>query len=415
MAKEQIIVIGAGAAGLMAARTLSSQYSVTILEAGNTPGGRMCTIQDMDGGYIEAGAEFVHGHLPLTLSLLHEAGLKYYPVEGEMYQVEDGQWTQEEEMDEGWNSLLEEMGDEEQDMPLQAFLDKYYPLPGNAALREHAKAFAQGFDLADTEKAGIKFLYQEWTNESEDNFRIEKGYSALVDFLAKGLDIRTNQCVKHIAWQAGNVVVMTASQTFRGSKVIVTVPLPVLQEDAITFSPAIDTYGEAARVIGWGSVIKIVLKFRYPFWQEKAENIGFILSSEKIPTWWPQLPDDMPALTGWLGGPPALALKDADDDVLLDLSFSSLAAIFNVSADYLREQLTDNHIFNWTAIPHIHGAYSYGTPGFLMAQKVLNTPVSDTVYFAGEALYNGKSPGTVEAAFSSGKAVAEKILSSSNV
>lgn len=404
---EQLIIIGAGAAGLMAARELSPYYKITILEAGNTPGGRMCTLQDMDGWPIEAGAEFIHGHLPLTLALLKEANLGYYPVEGNMYQVEQGIWTLQEEMIDGWDSLLEEMGKVKEDITLQTFLDQHYPLPQNAAFRDHISGYVQGFDLADPEKVSVKYLFQEWTNESDDNFRIKEGYTALVNFLSRKCNILTGHTVTQVDWQAGSVIVSTDNhKTFKANKLILTVPLPVLQERSISFSPAIDTYQEAADVIGSGSVIKLVLKFRQSLWQE---DTGFIFSTEKVPTWWTQLPGKAPLLTGWLGGPPAIEVLDADDSQLLDMAITSLSGILRLSPAYIREQLVDNHIFRWP------GAYSYGTPHSEQAQQLLNTPLLDTLYFAGEALYTGKSPGTVEAALNSGKAVANRILSTINV
>src|SRR6267154_6917967 len=84
-----IIVIGAGAAGLMAARQLAGAgKKVCLLEAQERTGGRIHTF---DNG-LEAGAEFVHGLLPVTFGIIKEADLKAVEVEGQMMRVKNGTW-----------------------------------------------------------------------------------------------------------------------------------------------------------------------------------------------------------------------------------------------------------------------------------------------------------------------------------
>ena len=75
------------------------------------------------------------------------------------------------------------------------------------------------------------------------------------------------------------------------------------QNIVISFDPVINEYKRAALQIGWGSVTKILLQFKEAFWNEEEKNIGFLFSGEIIPTWWTQLPNKYPLLTGWLGGP----------------------------------------------------------------------------------------------------------------
>jgi len=106
MDKESILIIGGGAAGLMAAKELSIKYHVTILEAQERLGGRIHTLEAYHGAAIEAGAEFVHGPLPITLQLLDKANIEYKPISGRMYRIENGDWKEEEEMIEGWNDMI---------------------------------------------------------------------------------------------------------------------------------------------------------------------------------------------------------------------------------------------------------------------------------------------------------------------
>lgn len=413
---DEIIIIGAGAAGLLAARELSAHYKITVLEARDTIGGRIQTIYRDGIKEAETGAEFVHGELPITLGLLKDAGLSYYNIYGKMFQVRDGHWDPQYEMIEDWDSLLEKMDGIETDMTMQDFLDHYYPQETHSSFRIGVERFVQGYDLARMDKVSVKALYREWTSESDKNFRIDKGYTALMQFLAdaciqKGGRIVTSTVVSEVAWTAGKVTVTTTrGDAYTAGKVIVTVPLGILQQGYITFSPALPAYMTAAAQIGWGTVIKTVLQFRAPFWEKHAQQAGFILGEAPIPTWWTQLPDKAYVLTGWLGGPPAIPHLQKSKEELLEMALQSLAILCNESTATLRELLVNYHISNWATDPHITGSYSYSTPATPAAQVVLNTPVENTVYFAGEALYQGASPGTVEAAFSTGKGVVTRIL-----
>ena len=96
--KYDVIIIGAGAAGLHAMKNLTEAgYKVCILEAAETIGGRIATIEERGfTGPVETGAEFIHGKLPLTFKLLKEAGIAYEPVEGDMIGVRNGAWEKEE-------------------------------------------------------------------------------------------------------------------------------------------------------------------------------------------------------------------------------------------------------------------------------------------------------------------------------
>ena len=403
--QEKVLIIGGGAAGLLAAKELCKDYAVTLLEARSAMGGRM----------LAGGAEFVHGRLPLTLELLASAGLSYTAVTGRFFEADAGNWHIAEGMIEGWDGLLAQMGALTTDTTMSAFLAAYYPGPVHSAFREEVKSYVQGFDLADPDTVSVQALYREWSHEDDSNFRIDGGYAVLIDFLVKscsdnGCRLLTNQVVTEIAWSAGAVKVFTSSGgQFEASRLIITVPISCLQAGGIRFSPALPQYEAAARQIGWGSVIKVVLTFKEAFWQRQQEAIGFIFSEETIPTWWTQAPDQRPVLTGWLGGPPAKPYSEWTEDALLQTALACLSHIFAMDVAALTALLESGSVFNWENDPFARGAYSYDLPGSPAARQLLNTPVANTIYFAGEALYDGSSPGTVEAAFTSGKMTAAQL------
>lgn len=416
MDRQTLIVVGGGAAGLMAARELADRYNIILLEARPQLGGRIRSLhlEDDPSQRVEAGAEFIHGSLPLTLQLLKEAGISRLPVEGKMYRKEKGAWDEQTEMMEEWDQLLGKMKRLEEDMTMHDFLQLYFSGNEYADLRRHVTAFTEGFDIADIKKASVRSLYKEWSKESGENFRVQGGYGALIDFLKeecekKGCRILTSQTVKQIDWEKNEVTVYTATGKYNAEKLIVTVPLGVLRSTAaaasINFTPPLDDYIKAAAEIGFGAVIKIVLQFQHRFWQEDA---GFFLSDELIPTWWTQFPDTAPVLTGWAGGTRAEQLSVQMEDELLQKALFSLAAIFDKTTGELKKLLREAKIFNWQPDEYTMGAYSYAMPGTELARRILQTPVAGTVFFAGEALYDGSSGGTVEAALVSGKEAAEK-------
>src|SRR3569623_1553451 len=115
--------------------------------------------------------------------------------------------------------------------------------------------------------------------------------------------------------------------------------------------------------------------------------MGFVLSSEAIPTWWTQMPQHSPVLTGWLGGLPAARQKDTPDEEILQLSLQSIGNIFNFSPDELKDKLVAFQIANWTADPFTLGSYAYDTVEAATARKTLSQPIDNSIFFAGEYLY----------------------------
>lgn len=421
---QHILIIGAGAAGLMAGRILSEQgYRVTFLEARDRIGGRIHTLHS--GAFsrpVELGAEFVHGNLPLTLSLLQEANIPYTKIEGELWHYEDGRFHQDDRFTEHWSLLMDKLQALEADCSILAFLEREFGDDQYAKMRTSVIRFASGYDAADPADVSACSLRDEWSEEpaGDDQYRVAGGYGRLMHYLQE-------QCIRHgaafhllttvtaLEWSAGRInAIATDGTTYTADKVIVTLPPSLLQLETIRFTPAIPAYRTAATHIGCGHVIKFILQFREDFWKTtnvaRQDQLHMLLSDEEIPTWWTQGPAADTLLTGWVGGPAAFRMSGLGKEALLAKALDTLSHILGEPVATLRQHLEDYVIADWTAAPFTRCAYAYEKVETKAARAVLKTPVDHTIFFAGEALYEGAAKDTVEAALCSGKDVAGQLI-----
>jgi len=177
--------------------------------------------------------------------------------------------------------------------------------------------------------------------------------------------------------------------------------------------PAARERAAAIADIGFGNVVKILLRFATKWWADHQgldlADLSFLVSDATVPTWWTQHPASHPVLTGWFAGPKADTVSSLAADDLVELGIASLAEIFDLSPDSIRKDLVSSRAINWRNDPFARGAYSYATPKTRAAQSALRKP-GGAIIFAGEALYAGPDMGTVEAALASGLETAQMIL-----
>lgn len=410
------IIIGAGTAGLMAARELTrAGKSVIVLEASARVGGRIFTVHDpLSGMPIELGAEFVHGEAKETTRLLDEARLATLNVSGKHHRFVNGRI---EPLGSAWKRMalvFKHMSKRRKiDRSFQEFLDER---PGGAALREEralARGFVEGFEAADTTLISEKSLVQQGdpTEGAMEARRIVGGYGALVDYLARDIarDIRVNTAAHRIEETANGVrVTDRLGGQWSGACVIVAVPLTSLQDDSLVITPEADAMRRAARqlIMGHAKRVSVVLKER--FWEEKVDELSYLHTAHgRFSVYWTQHPVSVPLLTAWAGGPSALELSRAGD--VEGIMLAELARAFGVRRARVDAMVESVHMHDWTRDVHTRGAYSYVGVGGLTAPKRLARALSANVFMAGEA-GEPDAGGTVEAAIRSGKRAARQVL-----
>jgi monoamine oxidase len=419
--RSGFVIVGAGAAGLMAARELArAGKRVVVLEARERCGGRIDPLLAEEFGYpAEGGAEFVHGAAALTRGLMGEAGLCLLPISGTRWRAANGVLAPDERATPYAAELRGALSALSTDLPVADFLARNFAGPRYAELRTSIVRMVEGFDAADPSRASTFALRDEWMSSGLGRQgRIAEGYGALIAFLVAqcrghGAAIHLGKVVTAIDTDGQGIIARCRDGSlFEASAAILTVPLPLLP--GIALPPAAAQKVAACGDIGFGNVVKILLRFATHWWQDGGNrdlaDLSFLIAGAAVPTWWTQHPAPYPVLTGWLAGPRADAVARLAAEELVELGLDSLAEVFAMPPDRLRGMLVAARAINWGNDPFARGAYSYATPKTRDAQSALLEPEAG-IFFSGEALYGGAEMGTVEAALASGSETARVILS----
>jgi monoamine oxidase len=416
-----LVVVGAGAAGLMAARELArAGKRVTVLEARDRCGGRIYTLPTAEFGYpAEGGPEFLHGAAGVTRAVMREAGLSLSPRGGSRWSLRSGTLALADSSMPYANRFYQALREVKADLPIADFLEAHFSEPPYAELRRSVTRTVEGYDAADPRRASTLALREEWmARDDGQHGRIAEGYGALIDHLAAecrrhGAALHLGAVVTAVEDCGGGIAVRCRDGTVvEADAAILAVPLPLLSE--IDLPPSARGRAAAAADIGFGNVVKFLLRFATRWWTDHGDgnlaDMSFLLSDARVPTWWTQHPAAFPVLTGWFAGPRADGVSSLSEAELVEMGLGSLADIFTVPVERLRAQLVAARAINWGNDPFARGAYSYATPQSRAAQSLMRQPAGDGIFFSGEAFYSGPDIGTVEAALAIGLETAEAIL-----
>jgi monoamine oxidase len=437
--KTDVIVIGAGVAGLSAARCLTEAGATSVvLEARDRIGGRIHTLRDERTPLpIELGAEFVHGSAPEIQGIVKATQLVVCDIHGNRWRSGGGKLFPMED-DEFWSELHRVMRrldpKRTPDRSFQEFLDTK---PGGASLareRALAREFVESFHAADLSRVSERALADGGMPDDDAERRqgrIVDGYDRVPRTLAAGLtNVRLSHAVKEISWEPDAVEVRCerpgrGSSTISARAAIITVPLGVLQSDdrpsTIRFVPDIEDTRRAASQLAMGTVARMTLLFREPFWESDAmkrrtggrslAGMTFLQTADAdVPVWWTSGPIRAPRLVGWVGGSKAERLIARGPEEVEVRAIAALARLFGMQRRRIAALVEQCWYHDWTHDPYTLGAYSYTLVGGQTAAKRLARPVADTLFFAGEAADSGGRTGTVHGAMGTGYRAATAVL-----
>jgi len=426
--QADVLVLGAGVAGLAAARQLSASQRVIVLEGRDRVGGRILTHRP--AGFplpIDLGPEFIHGRPKETLNLLPKSGLIAYDLSFRHFESLDGKLV---EKPNAWDKVdrllarLHRCG--KKDCSFKEFLDRHGK-GVDAVTRARAITYIEGFNASRHEKISVQSIIasneEEERIEGEHQHRLIGGYDQLAGALANSIKapskIELNTTVREVHWSKGLVKVIADTpagpRTIVAKRAVIALPLGVLQAAAsakagVRFVPELPTRSLLSESLCMGQVIKFTLHCRTAFWEEIGHrDVSFIHAMKQpVSVWWTTHPLRTPLLTGWIGGARAEDRTTDRESVLRD-AIASLAAIFNVSKRRIADQVLDVHYHDWRHDPYSLGAYAYIAVNGAAAPKKLSRPINRTLYFAGEHTHTGLI-GTVAGAIQTGYRAAAQII-----
>jgi monoamine oxidase len=421
--KADVLVIGAGVAGLAAARSL--------VEAGR----RVWTVRVPNAGSVELGAEFIHGRAPAIFKLVQSAGLEVREVGGSEWIHAEGRLQRCEEFFSRTKSVIELMNNLGPDRSFAHFLDDCSQ--GGDEDKLWGLEYIEGFHGALAERISVHSLVRsrkaESAIEGSRSFRFVRGYQTLLKVFKEALPsklvhIRLNTIVQSVHWSKQQVRVQAQTpyglREFSAPHAIVTLPLGVLKAPldapgAVRFDPPLEDKMSALHRLYMGQTIRISMHFREPWWEQLAVNRGergvlrdmsFVYSHQEwFPTWWTK-DTSAPVLTGWAASRRGERLSGRPDHFIKDKAIESLSAIFDLPHSELESMLMSWHVHDWQSDPYSRGSYSYVGVGGEGAQAELAQPLASTLFFAGEATDTTGHHATVHGAIASGERAARELL-----
>ncbi len=421
MLQTDVAVIGAGAAGLAAARRLRDRgLNVLVLEGRDRIGGRAYTLASHDGSQpIELGAEFIHGTPESTFGLLRESGESAIDEAPHSMLVRDGTDRPAPDIWETTERLLARVDVHEPDTTIDQFLETVPPSEATLQDRDAVRTLVEGFDAAITSEASTIAIAQEWRGDQNGSqFRPMNGYAPLMEYLARIVNAQTmlRAWVREVEWRRGDVRIRGTryGQNFevRAKRVVVTLPIGVFHSGSVKFDPVLPSATQTAiDAIAMGPVIKVVLDFRTPFWEKveggRYRDVAFFQAPDcQFRTLWTRLPQRTPLLVAWAGGGAVRRLLARQIDPIYG-AMQTCQTLFP-SVD-VHAELRNAYFHDWQADPFSCGAYSFLRVNGGDARAAFSIPVEDTLFFAGEAT-SADETGTVAGALESGFRAAAEIL-----
>jgi monoamine oxidase len=398
-----VIVVGAGVAGLTAASDLRTAGArVLVLEARDRIGGRVLTHHEPGiAAPIELGAEFVHGPADDELARIDRHGVAIAEITGTPLDVRHGRLEPRGDFFERMAGIAKRLDpDRALDRSMAEALESL-SLPRDEL--DAALSYVRGFHAADPTKMSERAFVRAETGGERRQFRFVRGHDSLLCAMQSELPegtLHTQTVARRIAWSRGDVRVDTDRDSLGAGAVIVTLPISILGELPLVPFPSRLRRGLDA--LETGVAARVVLRLRAPL-EELLDRPGvsFVqLGDPDFPVVWTPHPLRAPLVVAWSGGRAGtMTSPEAIDRARRAMS------------RWLGEgHVLDAWSHDWLRDPWSRGAYSYVLTGGYDAAAALGEPFEDTLWIAGEATAQDAQRGTVDGAITSGKRAAREVL-----
>lgn len=415
--RTDVVVIGAGMAGVTAARAcLRGGHDVVVVEATDRVGGRIQTDRDLCEVPIELGAEFIHTDAAPTHIEIEPAGLhlaRCNPADGFDMRIA-GLRGADVYAHPSMASIGDLLGDVERwDAPDCTAEELLRARGVEGPARALAEQMLCLHPLGDPHEVSIVGLRDDRVVELERgvDYRVVEGYDTLPTAMSDGLDVRFGFDVAEMHWTADSVqVIAVTGESIDASAAVCTLPVGVLRAGAVRFEPDLPAAKyRALSFLEMGAVAKIVARFSERFWDEELTMLG---CDGPIRLWWTPAygrgADAPPVLTAYVTGARARALSPLTDADAARIALADLDRLFpEVTPSRLAEE---TRRVDWCVNPRTRGGYSFVRLGGAGARAALADSDTGALHWAGDATTATTIASVVHGAYASGLRSADAVM-----